>query len=134
MLSYTAVVNGNVMLIINRRGQLGNVEVTWTAASIPGTLLPAGSTSPVTNSLTLSPSDTTARVSLTASPADPHGTPEVFAVQLSVTSQTQLFAAGVDPDADLAVIEEWGVVQLGSRTLTGLEGGVVSRVKTVISQ
>ena len=123
----TAVVNGNVMLTVNRRGQLGDVEVTWTAASIPGSLFSVGSTTPATNSFTLTPTNAATRFTLTASPVEPHGIPEAFAIQLSVTSLTQQFAAGVDSSADLAIIEEWGVVQLGGRTLTGLEGGNVSK-------
>ena len=119
-------VNDNVMFTVNRRGQLGTVQVTWTATTIPGSLLAVGSTSPVTNSFPLTPTNTTARFSLRATPIEPHGTPEAFAVQLSATTLTPMFAAGVDVAADLAVIEEWGVVQLGSRTLTGLEGGMVS--------
>lgn len=123
--AHTALVNGNVMLTINRRGQLGTVEVTWTTTTIPGSQFAVGSTSPATNSFTLTPSNSSARVTLTATPLVPHGTPEAFAVQLSVTSQTQALAAGVDSTAGVAIIEEWGVVELGGRTLTGLEGGVV---------
>ena len=123
---HTALANGNVMLTVNRRGQLGTVEVTWTATTVPGSQFSIGSTSPATNSFTLTPSDTAARVTLTANPAEPHGTPEAFAIQLTATSQTLTFAAGVDSTAGLAIIEEWGVVELGGRTLTGLEGGMVS--------
>ena len=125
---HAAVVNGNVMLSVSRRGQLGDVEVTWTAASVPGSQFSIGSTTPATNSFTLTPTNTAARFSLTASPVQPHGTPEAFAIQLSVTSLTQQFAAGIDPHAALAVIEEWGVVQLGGRTLTGLEGENVRKI------
>lgn len=114
------------MLTVNRRGQLGTVEVTWSATTIPGSSLAIGSTTPVTNSFRLTSTNTTAQISLTATPIEPHGTPEAFAVQLSATSQTPMFAAGVDSAADLAIIEEWGVVQLGGSTLTGLEGGMVS--------
>ena len=114
------------MLSVSRRGQLGSVEVTWSAASVPGSQFSIGSTTPATNSFTLTPTNTATRFSLTASPVQPHGTPEAFAIQLSVTSLTQQFAAGIDPSASLAIIEEWGVVQLGGRALTGLEGESVS--------
>lgn len=125
MHTHTALANGNVMLTINRRGQLGTIEVTWTTTTIPGSQFAVGSTSPATNSFTLTPSDSSSRVTLTATPLVPHGTPEAFAVQLSVTSQTQAFAAGVDSTTGVAIIEEWGVVELGGRMLTGLEGSMV---------
>ena len=125
-LSHAAVVSGNVVLSVSRRGQLGSVEVTWSAASVPGSQFSIGSTTPATNSFMLTPTNTATRFSLTASPVQPHGTPEAFAIQLSVTSLTQQFVAGIDPSASLAIIEEWGVVQLGGRALTGLEGESVS--------
>ena len=121
-----AVASNNVMLTVNRLGQLGTVEVTWAASTIPGSTLSIGTTSPITNSFTLTPSNTSVNFTLTATPVEPHGLPEVFAIQLSVTSRTPMFAAGVDGAADLAIIEEWGVVELGGSTFTGLEGGMVS--------
>ena len=132
-LTPAAVVSGNVVLSVSRRGQLGDVEVTWTAASVPGSQFSIGTTTPATDSFTLTPSSTAARFSLTASPIQPHGTPEAFAIQLSTTSLTQQFAAGIDPSASLAIIEEWGVVQLGGRTFTGLEGENVRKPFSLLS-
>ena len=59
---------------------------------------------------------------LQATPRDPHGVPEVFAVRLAVASLTDQFHAQVDPTTSTAIIEPQGVVQLGGVAFSALEG------------
>ena len=58
---------------------------------------------------------------LQATPREPHGEAEVFAVQLAVTSLTPLFPARVNPSADTAFIEPQGVLQLASEGVMAAE-------------
>lgn len=50
----------------------------------------------------------------------------MFSVTLTAQSQLASLQARVDENADTAVIEPWGVVQLGSTEFSGVEGQVVS--------
>ena len=120
----TALSTNNVVLTVIRRGSLGTIDVSWsTGSTSPGRL--SGSLSPSTGALTMTPSDTIAQFGLTASAIEPHGLAEIFAVRLTATSQQQLFLGGVDPNADTAIIEPWGVIQLGAMQTSGLEGSMV---------
>lgn len=115
---------GNVVLNVNRRGSLGTVDVSWSTGSTSANRL-SGSLSPSTGSFLMTPTDTTAQFTLTASAREPHGPAEMFAVRLTALSQQQFFPGGVDPSADTAIIEPWGVIQLGAVQLSGLEGSMV---------
>ena len=56
-----------------------------------------------------------------ATPAFPHGIREIFVVNLQVVSTVGV-AAGVDPAFSQAVVEPFGVIQLGASSFIVLEG------------
>ena len=61
-----------------------------------------------------------------ATPARSYGPSEVFAVQLSAVTQSNLlFPAGVDPARAQSIIEPRGVVQILPQNYTSIEGQLV---------
>ena len=123
---------------VTRQGLLGVVTITW--ASIGN-----GSITPASGTLQMRPGDSMATFSLTvssayfipsvsnslspppqATSAKPYGLSEVFAVQLSAVTQSNLlFPAGVDPARAQSIIEPRGVVQILPQNYTSVEGQLV---------
>lgn len=135
-----ATEGSNVVLTVVRSGQLGTVMVLW-MTGLPNTTITNGSITPEEGSILMTSADTSAVINLLvcgykehlvhlpyqyhysqATPREPHGAQEVFAVYLSVQPVTpQTFPAQVNPLTYISILEPSGVVQLASSTFSGVE-------------
>ena len=114
--------------------------VLW-MTGLPNTTIANGSIAPEEGSILMTSADTSAVINLLvcgyiehlvylpykyhysqATPREPHGAQEVFAVYLSVQPVTpQTFPAQVNPLTYISILEPSGVVQLASSTFSGVE-------------
>jgi G-protein coupled receptor 98 len=115
---------GNVELNLVKSGRLGDVIVTWVTGLSPSESQPGlvnGSLSPSTGSVSMTVNQSLATFTLTASPASPHGTREIFIVNLQVQSSAGVVAE-VDSTAGMAIVEPYGVVEAAMASVNVLEG------------
>lgn len=135
-----ATEGSNVALTVVRSGQLGTVMVFW-KTGLPNATIANGSITPEEGRNLMTSDDTSAIINLLvcdyvehlmylpyqyrysqATPREPHGVQEVFAVYLSVQPVTpQTFPAQVNPLTYISILEPSGVVQLASSAFSGVE-------------